>query len=388
MAFDKNRGAVWWLSSAHFINDVYSGFLTPLMPFIAAKIGFSVAIATMITSIAQIVASTIQPIFGWFADKSYKRFFIFFGLFFGSISAPIATNANNLTTLLIFIILGNLGGSLYHPQAIGFIPVFSNKNTLVYNMSLFITAGTIGFACGPLVSSSVAELWGFDKIPYLSIFGLIVLALMFKFVPRVKDVKKPNSENLFEVLKQIMKNKLMVIVLTIAFMKVLIQSSCSILLPFLWKDMGHSAFYIGFAMFLFLFAGGMGSYVSSRFERKFGAKFVFYCSMILTLPLMILFITTCESHKDFSIAVFVVMGFITMFAQPVTMVLAQKLMPQYKSVIGGIINGTTWGLVALILVFVGFLAEKFGIKQILILLAILPAIFSYFVKFLPDSIDD
>ena len=76
---DKNKKAVAWLCSSHFVADVYSGFLTPLMPFIAAKLGFSLAIATMITSISQTISSTIQPIFGYFADTHTKRIFLFWG---------------------------------------------------------------------------------------------------------------------------------------------------------------------------------------------------------------------------------------------------------------------------------------------------------------------
>ena len=34
----NNKTAIIWLSFAHFFNDIYTGFLNPLIPFIASKI--------------------------------------------------------------------------------------------------------------------------------------------------------------------------------------------------------------------------------------------------------------------------------------------------------------------------------------------------------------
>ena len=40
--------AVKWLSAAHFTTDTYSGFLHPIMPFIAAKIGISMGVCMFV----------------------------------------------------------------------------------------------------------------------------------------------------------------------------------------------------------------------------------------------------------------------------------------------------------------------------------------------------
>ena len=50
----NTKNAIIWLCLAHLLADVYSGFLNPIMPFIAAKLGFSMAIATIIISISHI----------------------------------------------------------------------------------------------------------------------------------------------------------------------------------------------------------------------------------------------------------------------------------------------------------------------------------------------
>ena len=76
----QSQKAIIWLCMAHFVCDIYTGFLNPIMPFIAAKLGFSMAVATVILSISQICSNMFQPVFGFFADNILHRFFIFWGL--------------------------------------------------------------------------------------------------------------------------------------------------------------------------------------------------------------------------------------------------------------------------------------------------------------------
>jgi hypothetical protein len=73
-----------------------------------------------------------------------------------------------------------------------------------------------------------------------------------------------------------------------------------------------------------------------------------------------------------------------MLAQPVTLVWAQKTLPEYKSVVAGIINGFCWGTIAFCLTFLGIIAEKFGIINVLIILTTIPVIASGFVKKLEE----
>lgn len=382
----NNEKALIWLSLAHMVNDTYAGFLSPIMPFIAVKIGINMAIATVIMSIAQVCASMFQPIFGFWADNIVKRAFIFWGLIFGSLFGPLAANAPNAIMLTTFVILGNLGGSFFHPQALGFISRFS-KGNFVANMGIFISAGTIGFSFGPIISSLITQHLGLDKIPYTGIIGIIIALCMFKYVPKMyKPEVKVEHKNFRESFKEILSNKYMNILMVIAIMKSLITNSSIILLPFLWKDMGHSPSYIGTALFLFMLAGGLGSYLSGKIEGKIGAKKVFYISMIGTLPITALFISTYKAHPIISVAIFIIMGFITMLAMPVTMVIAQRLLPEYKSIVSGFINGFSWGVVAIFLTIIGFSAQKFGIANVLLIVSFFPVIFSYLVKFLPDNV--
>lgn len=379
----ENKLPLRWLSTAHFINDIYTGFLNPIMPFIAAKIGISMAIATIILSLSHIFSSLLQPIFGFFADNMYKRSFIFWGLIFTSTFIPLAPTSTTVAGMVVLIMLGSLGSSLFHPQALGLANNFAGVNS-AKEMGIFIAFGTLGYSVGPLVSAFIAQFFGLEKMPVMCIFGVTWAILMFRFIPKISDKRESTKHyHLREAFKKILSNRRLNILNLISMLKSLISTSCFIFLPFLWKDMGHSPFFIGTALFVFIFVGGIGSLLSNKFERLVGTKNVFYISMISTLPLMILFVITHNSNTIISLIVFFIMGFLTMLAVPVTMNMAQNILPEYKSIIGGFINGFSWGIVALIMSMNGYFAQTFGITKVLVIISFIPAIFSLvFVRYL------
>lgn len=382
---ETTKKAIIWLCLAHLFADVYSGFLNPIMPFIAAKLGFSMAVATVIISISHICSSMLQPVFGFFADNMLKRFFIFWGLILISIFIPLAPLAPNIPILLICMILGSLGGSFFHPQSLGFVNYFS-KNNCSSNMGIFISMGSLGFAFGPLLAALITQMSGLGLISYTSAFGLVLAGLMFFCVPKLSKLEPlPQHKEFIRTFKEILSNRQMDYLMLISMMKSLITNSSCILLPFLWKSMEYSPLYIGFALFLFVFAGAIGSFLSPKAERKFGSKAVVYFSMWATFPMMILFGLIYKESPILSLAVFFVIGFTTMLAQPVTMVWAQRTLPEYKSIVAGFINGFCWGVVALCMSVLGTFAEKFGIMNVLIILSTLPVFASYFVKYLKEE---
>lgn len=369
-----------WFCGGHFINDIYTGFLNPIMPFIAEQIKISMPVATIILSFSHIFSSLLQPFFGFFADSIRKRALIFWGLIFTSVFISFAPASQNLICMIIFIMLGSLGSSLFHPQSLGLISKFSCSD-IVKNMGIFIACGTLGYSMGPLFSSAIAQYFGLNKMPYLAFLGVFWAMLVFKMVPKFsnENIKKPNID-FIKALKDILSDKRLNILNLIAMLKALMTTSCSILLPFLWKSQGYTKLQIGAALFAFLFSGGIASLLSPKFEHKIGTKNVFYFSMITTFPLMLLFMFTYKSMPILSFVIFALIGFVTMFATPITMNMAQNILPQYKSIIGGFINGFSWGIVAIIMSGVGFAAQNTSIVPVLVIISAIPAACSYLVN--------
>ena len=100
--------------------------------------------------------------------------------------------------------------------------------------------------------------------------------------------------------------------------------------------------------------------------------------------LTIAFVLLVKISPVVSFVIYVLTGFVTMLSVSINMVMAQKPMPQHKSMISGFIGGFSWGIVGVMLPLIGFFAQNAGIIKTLLVISAIPVALSYFVKFLPD----
>ena len=380
-----NKKVIKTLSLGHFITDAYSGFLNPIMPFIAAKIGITMAIATILISISNLTSSLSQPFFGYIADKWQRRFFIFWGMMMASIFLSFLGLANNIYMLVICLILGHMGVSFFHPQATSIVSNYSKCSANSKDLSIFIATGTFGFALGPAVSSGITQLFGLEKLPFACFIGIITAFILLKNIPKINPnlIKKPEV-SLFVAIKKIFNNKPVSILVFASIVKSFVVSSFSIILPFYWKSIGFNVSSIGIILFAFMMAGAFGVLSSPFFEKILGIRKVFYFSLITVFPLGIIFYFF-KGQGFIALIAFVLIGYVSLLAAPVNMALAQKLMPEFKSMISGFIGGFSWGVIGIILPIISLIAEKTGILHIIIFMTFIPFIFSYFIKYLPEE---
>ena len=383
----NNPVATKYLAAGHFTVDTYSGFLNPIMPFIAAKIGIGIAVTTMLMSISYLLSSLMQPLFGFLSDKYKRRFFIITGLILISIFNPMTGVATVPWALGLFILLGNLGNGFFHPQATGFTFIFSNGEES-RRMGIFLTMGTLGFAFGPFLASSIVKYFGLEKLPYTSLLGVILAILFFKYIPKISDNNnlEGNKVSLRNALKEILSSGVTRILIGLSMIKSLVSIVYCLLLPFLWKQIGYGVFEIGIIISIYTLAGAIATYVSPKLENKIGTKRVFILSLVLIAPITAIMFLTLHSIPILSISMFVLLGFVAFLSSTLNTVLAQRLHPNIKSMVSGFVNGFSWGAVGVLLSFFGYIAQKIGIIWLLSAISLIPLVYTLVILNIPDII--
>lgn len=368
-----DKKAINILSLGHFAVDLYASCLVPLYPYIVQKLGINLAIISIIVSIGHLTSSMMQPLFGFLADKTRHRFYMFWGLFLGALFIPLAANANSVWLLAMFLILGVGGNALFHPQVTTMITAFSYENKdLTKYMGIFMGLGTIGYALGPICSTTIVKNFGESKLPYISLIGILAAFLMYFVVPKIplRSLRK-SKDSFLGIMKEILSSAKMVNLTWISIVKSIVSISFGTYMPFLLTKLGYTLEQIGLFITLFFTFAGIASMLSEKLEKIIGAKSVIRISFLAILPLTALFLWLFTVNKHLGLLVFMITGFFVFLSVSVTIVLAQRFMPQHKGVISGVIGGFSWGLAALTLAPLGFIAQKFGIEIILITVSVL-----------------
>ena len=306
----KDTVAARYLAAGHFTLDVYSGFLNPIMPFVAAKIGIGVAIYSVLMSISYLLSSLMQPLFGFLSDKYKRRFFIILGLILISIFNPLTGVAKTPLILGLFVLLGNLGNGFFHPQATGFTFIFS-KGVESRKIGRFLTLGTLGFAFGPFLASSITKFFGLESLPYTSIFGILLALAFIKYVPKISDIKENKKyTGLKDAFREILGSSVTRILIGLSMIKSLVSIVYCMLMPFLWKQIGYGVFEIGVIIAIYTLAGALATYYSPKLEQKIGTKKVFIISLVLVTPITAIMFLTLHRAPFVSISMFVLLGFV------------------------------------------------------------------------------
>ena len=200
-----NKKAIFALFLIHFIGDFFQSFIRPLLPVMANKFELSLAQVGLITGIATFMAFLIQPLFGYLADRYKTRLILLVGSFVGAICIPMVGIAPYFWIVLVLIGLGSISSAIYHPTAAGMVSVYAGPRT-GFAMSIFGLGGTLGFTLGPIVCSGYVTLMGLQRLPILTIFGLLVFVILFIMIPATEGDGHSRSD-FFGTLKESLGSK-------------------------------------------------------------------------------------------------------------------------------------------------------------------------------------
>ena len=368
---NADKKALVGLSTGHFMVDWYASILVPLYPVITAKLGISLSFISTIIAFGHMLSSMLQPFFGYISDKLRHRTFMFWGLVMASLFIPLTVVSPSARLLTLFLILGMCGNAFYHPQVTCLVNTFSfNNPKLAKYMGIFLGLGTIGYAIGPICSSSVAATFGEHALLFFAIPGILTAILIYFVVPKIPSDTVCNSkESFFALMKEILSSKTILGLVLIAVVKSGVSISFGTYMPFLLEKNGFSLNEIGLVVTLFFTISGVATMISPKLEEKIGGANVIRLSFFSILPLTLLTLFVLESLPYLAAALFILTGFFILLSVSVTLVSAQKLVNKNKGVISGVMQGFSWGLGALFLAPMGFVGQYFGVDKILIIMS-------------------
>ena len=375
-----NKKAIFGLSIGHFMVDLYASALIPLYPFLTSKLGIKLSTISLIIACGHLFSSMMQPLFGFFADRMHHRTFMVWGLIMGAIFIPLTVVVDKTWIMALFLLLGMCGNALFHPQVTSLVNTFNfNNPNLSKYMGAFMGLGTIGYALGPVLSSTLVDNFGVYSLSYVTVLGVSTALILYFQVPKIpaSTINKA-KENFFNIMKEILKKKTYLSLIWIAIVKSGMSISFGTYAPFMLKERGFTLSQIGIIVSLFFILSGVSMLTSSKIEKKIGAENIIKLSFWTVLPLILLFIHTLDKFPLFAVAIFILTGYFTFLSVSVTIVAAQNLMKEHKGVISGVMQGFSWGIGALSLAPLGYIGEIFGIDKVMILMALLAFFTGFF----------
>src|SRR5216110_135522 len=165
------NGKLLTLMLGHFTVDSYVGVIPVLYPLLIGRFHLSLATVGLVSLAYGGMAAISQPLFGLLADRFGTRF-TGLALAWTAVTFAVVGFVNSFPLLLALALASGLGSGAFHPLGALDVRELLPAWRRSLGMSVYVTAGTVGVAAGPLIGILLFGAFGIHGTGWLVLPGL------------------------------------------------------------------------------------------------------------------------------------------------------------------------------------------------------------------------
>jgi FSR family fosmidomycin resistance protein-like MFS transporter len=374
-----NRKKVFTVSSAHFLHDVYSSFLSPLLPLLIKKYGIDLSDASWL-SLLQRIPSLFSAVLGTFAHKIPWRPIIILAPLITAISGSLLGTAPNLFVLAILLFTIGVSSAIFHVPAPVIIKDFSGQRA-GKGMSYYMLGGESARMLGPLLVVSAVSWWGLEgtwRLAIPAIVASVILSFLLEKIP-YESVDKSHPASSLQWKKTLNQYSGFFVALTIYMLfRSVMRAGLSVFLPtYMVGTQGNSLLFGAFSLSVMQATAVAGTFLSGRLSDTIGR---FTMLLILAILSPIFMFTFLWSGPTLQMVSLLFLGFVLAASTPVLLALVQEQGSNQPAFMNGSFTTINFVSSALSVLAVGYIGDATGLKETFLLsgflaIAAIPAVF-------------
>src|SRR5437667_2887938 len=185
MAADQSRPnyrLLGLLALGHLVIDTNQGSLPALLPYLKAVLGLTYTATGVIVLMSNVTSSLIQPLFGFLADKTARRWLLPWSVVLSAIGIGLTGVASSYLAVLLLVMMSGFGVAAYHPEGYRTATQVAGEKKAT-GVSIFSTGGNIGIALGPPLITALITMYGLPGTLGMLLPGLLVTVLLVTVLP-------------------------------------------------------------------------------------------------------------------------------------------------------------------------------------------------------------
>ena len=343
---------------SHTTVDLFAAIVPPLIGVLQVRCELTPQQAAWLLGVGSLSSGLSQPISAWLSDRFDSRLFGAAGLALAAICLSCTGLANDFRSLLVLFVCGMIGVGIFHPVGASTMGQLADQlrgRKRSIGISVFFVAGMAGGITGSLIARQVATAGetGFSLLRLAIVPGLFVAAILFFAIRRVPHRHHEHHLMRFQD-AEIARRWLMIGLLflgnalrftvNMALVYLLVRWAESMIAqqnPLFVADevAAHGARIAGLLAALLVLGMAVGGLTAGTLVRQGREKWPLVVLPIIFAPIVALF-GGASLLQGYALAVLAGIGFASMI--PVTLSLAQRLLPHRTSLASGIMLGGAW----------------------------------------------
>ena len=365
------------LSLSHLFTDLTGTALPAMMPFLKNTLQLSYTAVGTVIMVSNMTSSIIQPLFGYLSDKMEMKWLLPVSIILTCIGFSFLGLAPSFVILLILVVINGLGIAVYHPEGTKIMHYFTGSR-MATGMSFFQVGGNLGLALGPLFITYAIALADLSGTLFYLILGVPMLSILLLFLKELTLPVKSEKSDLREKgggSTPIGENRgwgSMSLLVFAVSMRSWAHMGLITFVPFYYIHvLKGDAITAGRLVFVFLMGGVVGTLIGAAIADKIGHKHYFCLSMILSVPLLFLFL---QVGGFWVFIILFLVGLLLISSFSVTIVMGQMILRNRLGMASGLTMGFVIGMGGVGAGLLGIVADSWGVMTVLKLIVYMPAI--------------
>jgi FSR family fosmidomycin resistance protein-like MFS transporter len=353
------NGKLVTLMLGHLTVDSYVGVIPVLYPLLIGRFHLTLATVGLVSLAYGGFAAISQPLFGVIADR-YGTRFTGAALAWTALTFALIGFVSSFPMLLVLACASGLGSGAFHPfgalDVRALLPAWRRS----FGMSIYVTAGTVGVALGPLIGIGVlASFGGLHGTGLLVVPGLAAgVYLLWRMrasaergAATVKNaIASPRAVPVFAL------SMVIGVMMSRAWTVNVFQSFT----PTWYKQLGYGPEFYGPLATTLVLASAVGTVGCGSLADRYGRRTVILVTLVLSVPAILLY-TMFPGPWAFGSAILI--GVLAASTAPLMLLMAQQLMASRAGLASGLVMGLGFVTGAIGIPINGAIADSIGLQK-------------------------
>jgi FSR family fosmidomycin resistance protein-like MFS transporter len=367
------------LMLGHFTVDSYVGVIPVLYPLLIGRFSLSLATVGLVSLAYSGMAAISQPLFGILADRFGTRF-TGLALAWTAMTFAVVGFVGSFPLLVVLAMASGLGSGAFHPfgalDVRGLLPAWRRS----LGMSVYVTAGTVGVAAGPLIGIVLFGIFGIHGTGWLVLPGLVTGGyLLWRMRDRTAVVAAAARKAGSAVAPRVPVFALAAVI------GVMMSRSWTVnvfqaFTPTWYRQLGYGPEFYGPLATTLVLASAVGTVGCGSLADRYGRRTVILATLVLSVPAILLY-TLFPGPWGFLTAILI--GFLAASTAPLMLLMAQQLMASRAGLASGLVMGLGFVTGAIGVPINGAVADEIGLQKSLMTHVILVIVTIAIAWFLP-----
>lgn len=355
----KSLSIILLVSFGHFWHDIFTAFVTPLLPVLKELHNINYLYAGWIL-IAVRIPSLMSMYIGGFIERHNPKWFVIFCPLLTSIAITLLGVAPNYYTVLILVFISGLSAAAFHVPTPTLLKSAAPKRIGIA-MTSYQIGGEAARTLGPVIVMLILGTIGLKSMYWLipvSIFVSYAFYLAFNKMDVQIAAKSKSRGSIIETLKE--GWLIYILIVGISLHKSIISTLVKSFLPLYLKSSGMTLFESNSALAVVQAATVAGVICAGMFIDKWGAKKLLYIilSVSTVSAISFVFIPSLPLYP-----MLIIIGFFSFASMPAIYTIIQEKGFKFPTTANGIFISMNFGATSLLLILAGRLSDLYKIES-------------------------